>query len=103
MTDRVGRSDPWAVQYQGASTPRLLMPLAPCTVMSDPVARQAKINNEAVLGKVIGSVLGKKDGENVVDITTTVDILPIFWEAEKVMVMMNCSGRRVPPYGVSLP
>lgn len=44
---------------------------------------QAKINKEALLGKVIGAVMGKKD-ENVVDITTTVDLLPVFWEAEKV-------------------
>ncbi|CAM9906055.1 unnamed protein product [Ascophyllum nodosum] len=46
-------------------------------------AKQAKVNKEAVLGKVVGAVLGKKEGENVVDITTTVDMLPVFWEAEK--------------------
>ena len=36
-----------------------------------------------MLGRVVGAVLGKKEGENVVDITTTVDMLPVFWEAEK--------------------
>lgn len=44
---------------------------------------QEKLNKEAVLGKVIGAVMGKKEGENVVNITTTVNMLPIFWEAEK--------------------
>lgn len=46
-------------------------------------AQQEKINKEALLGKVLASVTGKK-GENIVDITTTVDLLPVFWEAEKV-------------------
>lgn len=45
---------------------------------------QAKINKDAILGKVVGAVTGKKEGENVVDITTTIDLLPVFWEAEKV-------------------
>lgn len=48
------------------------------------LAWQAKINKEAILGRVVGAVTGKKEGENVVDITTTIDLLPVFWEAEKV-------------------
>lgn len=47
---------------------------------------QEKLNKEAVLGKVIGAVMGKKEGENVIDITTTVNMLPVFWEAEKASV-----------------
>eukprot|EP00903_Cladosiphon_okamuranus_P005631 g5598.t1 len=47
-------------------------------------AKQAKINAEAVLGRVVGAVTGKKEGENIVDITTTIDLLQVFWEAEKV-------------------
>ncbi|CAM9488845.1 unnamed protein product [Ectocarpus sp. 13 AM-2016] len=46
-------------------------------------AKQAKINAEAVLGRVIGVVTGKKEGENIVNITTTIDLLQVFWEAEK--------------------
>ena len=46
--------------------------------------RQAKINAEAVLGRVVGAITGKKkEGENIVDITTTIDLLQVFWEAEK--------------------
>ena len=48
---------------------------------------QEKLNKEAVLGKVIGAVMGKKEGENVIDITTTVNMLPVFWEAEKASVV----------------
>lgn len=51
----------------------------PCTLL----VLQEKLNKEAVLGKVIGAVMGKKEGENVIDITTTVNMLPVFWEAEK--------------------
>lgn len=47
------------------------------------LSRQAKINAEAVLGRVVGAITGKKEGENVVDITTTIDLLQVFWEAEK--------------------
>ncbi|CAM9449932.1 unnamed protein product [Ectocarpus sp. 4 AP-2014] len=47
-------------------------------------AKQAKINAEAVLGRVVGAVTGKKEGENIVNITTTIDLLQVFWEAEKV-------------------
>lgn len=47
--------------------------------------RQAKINAEAVVGRVVGAITGnKKEGENIVDITTTIDLLQVFWEAEKV-------------------
>lgn len=49
-----------------------------------PRAHQDKLNKEAIVGRVIGTVLGKREGENVVDVTTTVDMLPVFWEAEKV-------------------
>lgn len=54
------------------------------TARASKEARQAKVNKEAILGKVVGAVTGKKEGENVVDITTTIDLLPVFWEAEKV-------------------
>ena len=46
-------------------------------------SRQAKINVEAVLGRVVGAITGKKEGENIVNITTTIDLLQVFWEAEK--------------------
>ena len=46
-------------------------------------SRQAKINAEAVLGRVVGAITGKKEGENIVNITTTIDLLQVFWEAEK--------------------
>ncbi|CAM9271464.1 unnamed protein product [Discosporangium mesarthrocarpum] len=46
--------------------------------------KQAKINKDAVIGKLVGAVMGKKEGENVVDVTTEVDMLTTFWEAEKV-------------------
>ncbi|CAN0490904.1 unnamed protein product [Ectocarpus sp. 8 AP-2014] len=46
-------------------------------------AKQTKINAEAVLGRVVGAVTGKKEGENIVNITTTIDLLQVFWEAEK--------------------
>ncbi|CAM9574358.1 unnamed protein product [Pylaiella littoralis] len=47
-------------------------------------AKQAKINAEAVVGRVVGVITGKKEGENIVDITTTIDLLQVFWEAERV-------------------
>lgn len=34
---------------------------------------------------------GKKEGENLVDITTTIDLLPVFWEAEKVTSSLICT------------
>lgn len=47
-------------------------------------SRQTKINAEAVLGRVVGAITGgKKEGGNIVDITTTIDLLQVFWEAEK--------------------
>ncbi|CAM9520845.1 unnamed protein product [Choristocarpus tenellus] len=45
--------------------------------------RQAKANQE-ILGRVVGAVMGKKAGENTVEVTTTVELLTTFWEAEKV-------------------
>lgn len=35
------------------------------------------------MGRVVGAVTGKKEGENIVNITTTIDLLQVFWEAEK--------------------
>lgn len=35
------------------------------------------------MGRVVGAITGKKQGENIVDITTTIDLLQVFWEAEK--------------------
>ncbi|CAM9865585.1 unnamed protein product [Scytosiphon promiscuus] len=46
-------------------------------------AQQAKVNAEAVVGRVVGAITGKKEGENIVNITTTIDLLQVFWEAEK--------------------
>lgn len=48
---------------------------------------QAKINAEAVLGRVVGAITRKKEGENIVNITTTIDLLQVFWEAEKASKM----------------
>lgn len=36
------------------------------------------------MGRVVGAITGKKEGENIVDITTTIDLLQVFWEAERV-------------------
>lgn len=32
---------------------------------------------------MVGAITGKKEGENIVNITTTIDLLQVFWEAEK--------------------
>lgn len=54
-----------------------------CLVPIPSTSRQAKTNAEAVLGRVVGAITGKKEGENIVSITTTIDLLQVFWEAEK--------------------
>lgn len=65
-----------------------LFVLGAALVLSDPVIGfqpyQAKVNAEAVVGRVVGAITGKKEGENIVDITTTIDLLQVFWEAERV-------------------
>lgn len=73
----------FAACHVAVSAPLCHPPLCP--------RRQAKVNAEAVLGRVVGAITGKKEGENIVDITTTIDLLQVFWEAEKVRKVKNAS------------
>lgn len=65
-------------------TTRILVCVACGAPFSCVLRFQAQVNAGAVLGRLFGAVRKKEEGQNIVDVTTNVELLSAFWEAEEV-------------------